>query len=165
MAFSAFDRRLLEEGLEFFGRPRLATLLELLGDGMHERVGALSRMLRHSAPEEYDEAVEIFERATARAERPRRASVAEPGRRERYAPRPSAGSSAAAPPDGSVDLLGTGLPENTETPERELPRRGLSPGAPTTTTAMSSRGKPSWKATTFASMATAVSAAWPATWW
>ena len=84
MAFSAFDKRLLDEGLEFFSRPRLATLLELLGDAKRERVEALSRMLHHGAPEEYDEAVEIFERATARAERPRRASVSEPGRRPRY---------------------------------------------------------------------------------
>ena len=39
-----------------------------------ERVETLSTMLRHCSPQEYDEAVEIFERATARAERPRRAS-------------------------------------------------------------------------------------------
>lgn len=83
MAFSAFDRRLLEQGLEFFSRPRLATLLELLGDGKHERVEALSTMLHHGSPEEFDEAVEIFERATARAERPLRDSASEP-RRQRY---------------------------------------------------------------------------------
>ena len=84
MAFSAFDRRLLEEGLEFFSRPRLATLLELFGDGQHERVETLSTMLRHSSPQEYDEAVEIFERATARAERPRRVSGEEARGRQRY---------------------------------------------------------------------------------
>jgi hypothetical protein len=84
MAFSAFDRRLLEEGLEFFSRPRLATLLELLGDGKHERVEALTTMLRHSSPQEYDEAAEIFERATARAERPRQTSREESRGRSRY---------------------------------------------------------------------------------
>ena len=84
MAFSAFDRRLLDEGLEFFTRPRLATLLELLGGGKHERVEVLSTMLHNGSPEEYDEAVEIFERATARAERPRRAPVPEARGRQRY---------------------------------------------------------------------------------
>ena len=82
MAFSAFDKRLLEEGLDFFSRPRLATLLEMLGQGKLERVETLSTMLRHSSPEEYDEAVDIFDRATARAERPRhRGSAEEPRRR------------------------------------------------------------------------------------
>ena len=84
MAFSVFDRRLLDEGLEFFSRPRLATLLELLGEAKSERVEALSTMLRHCSPQEYDEAVEIFERATARAERPRRASRSQPRERSRY---------------------------------------------------------------------------------
>jgi hypothetical protein len=81
MAFSAFDKRLLEEGLEFFSRPRLATLLEMLGEGKLERIEALSTMLRHSSPEEYDEAVDIFERATARAERPRHRGSSEERRR------------------------------------------------------------------------------------
>ena len=81
MAFSAFDKRLLEEGLEFFSRPRLATLLELLGQGKLERVETLSTMLRNSSPEEYDEAVDIFDRATARAERPRHRGSSEERRR------------------------------------------------------------------------------------
>jgi len=81
MAFSAFDKRLLEEGLDFFSRPRLATLLEMLGQGKLERVETLSTMLRHSSPEEYDEAVDIFDRATARAERPRHRGSSEERRR------------------------------------------------------------------------------------
>lgn len=66
-SFSSFDKRLLEEGLAYFDRPRLAGLLEMLGTSKFERVEALVAMLRHSPPEEYDEAVAIFERAMTRA--------------------------------------------------------------------------------------------------
>ena len=69
MAFSAFDRRLLEEGLAFFSRPRLASLLEVLGATRVERVEVLATMLGNSSPEEFDEAVAIFERAVERATR------------------------------------------------------------------------------------------------
>lgn len=71
MAFSSFDKRLMEEGLAFFTRPRLATLLERLGTSEPERVDTLATMLRHCSPDELDEAVEIFERALARAARER----------------------------------------------------------------------------------------------
>lgn len=71
MSLSSFDKRLLADGPAFFQRPRLATLLELLGDSKSERVGALATMLRHCAPNEFDEMVEIVERAVARAERDR----------------------------------------------------------------------------------------------
>jgi hypothetical protein len=70
-SFSPFDKRLLEEGLAYFDRPRLASLLETLGASKFERVEALVTMLRYSPPEEYDEAVAILERATARAARER----------------------------------------------------------------------------------------------
>ena len=66
MAFSPFDRRLLDEGLWFFSRPRLATLLEQLGADEEERLEALTTMLRHAAPDEFEEAAEIFERALSR---------------------------------------------------------------------------------------------------
>jgi hypothetical protein len=69
MALSAFDKRLLDEGLVFFARPRLASLLELLGTTEAERVDALATMLRHAAPEEFDEAQAVFERALGRAAR------------------------------------------------------------------------------------------------
>jgi len=68
MGFSAFDKRLLEEGLAWFDLPRLATLLEQLGSTRFERVEALTVMLRHGAPEEVDEAVVLFERALERME-------------------------------------------------------------------------------------------------
>jgi hypothetical protein len=66
MAFSPFDKRLLDEGLAFFSRPRLAGLLEELGTTEGDRVDALATMLRHAAPDEFDEAVAIFDRAVAR---------------------------------------------------------------------------------------------------
>ena len=70
-AFSPFDKRLLEEGLAFFDRPRLASLLEMLGTSETERVDVLVTMLRNSSPDEFDEAVDLFERATSRAGRQR----------------------------------------------------------------------------------------------
>jgi hypothetical protein len=81
-SFSPFDKRLLEEGLAYFDRPRLTSLLELLGTSRFERVQTLVTMLQHSSPEEYDEAVAIFERATARADRERDSD--EGPHRERY---------------------------------------------------------------------------------
>jgi hypothetical protein len=71
MSLSPFDRRLLEQGLAFFSRPRLATLLEMLGTSELERIDVLVTMLRNSAPDEFEEAVEIFERAAAKAARQR----------------------------------------------------------------------------------------------
>jgi hypothetical protein len=71
MSLSAFDKRLLADGLAFFERPRLATLLELLGDTKFERVDALATMLRHCPPNEFDEMADVFERALARAARDR----------------------------------------------------------------------------------------------
>ena len=71
MTFSPFDRRLLEEGLAYFERPRLASLLEMLGGTRFERVETLVTMLRHSPPEEFEEAVAVFERAAGRAARDR----------------------------------------------------------------------------------------------
>jgi hypothetical protein len=83
--FSPFDKRLLEEGLAYFDRPRLASLLEQLGSSKPERTAALEAMLRHCPPEEFTEAVEIFERAIARADRKRQRESAEerPDRPER----------------------------------------------------------------------------------
>jgi hypothetical protein len=69
MAFSPFDKRLLEEGLTFFSRPRMASLLEALGTSEGERVDTLATMLRHAAPDEFAEAVAVFERALARVAR------------------------------------------------------------------------------------------------
>ena len=88
MGFSAFDKRLLEEGLAWFDLPRLATLLEQLGSTRFERVETLTTMLRHGAPEEVDEAVVLFERVLERieAEEPRsrrRESAAERRARRR----------------------------------------------------------------------------------
>ena len=88
MTFSPFDKRLMEEGLAYFSVPRLACLLELLGASEPERVDALVVMLRNAPPDEFDEAVDLFERATARAARQRgwehdRADVEE-SRRKRY---------------------------------------------------------------------------------
>jgi hypothetical protein len=82
--FSPFDKRLLEEGLAYFDRPRLASLLEMLGTSKFERAETLVTMLRHSPPEEYDEAVDIFERATARAARERLPDEEPRRERERY---------------------------------------------------------------------------------
>jgi ribosomal protein S21 len=70
-SFSPFDKRLLAEGLAYFERPRLARLLEMLGTSKTERVDALVTMLRNCPPEEFDEALDIFERAIARAARQR----------------------------------------------------------------------------------------------
>lgn len=81
-SFSPFDRRLLAEGLAYFDRPRLAGLLEMLGTSKQERVDALVTMLRTCPPEEFDEALDIFERATARAARQR--DPEEEPRRQRY---------------------------------------------------------------------------------
>jgi flagellar motor switch protein FliG len=66
MAFSPFDKRLLEEGLAFFDQPRLTGLMEMLGSTEVERTEALATMLRNSSPDEFDEAVAIFERAVTR---------------------------------------------------------------------------------------------------
>lgn len=71
MTFSPFDKQLLEEGLAWFDRPRLAGLLEMLGSTGLERVETLVTMLRNSPPEEFDEAVALFERAAGRAVRER----------------------------------------------------------------------------------------------
>jgi ribosomal protein L12E/L44/L45/RPP1/RPP2 len=71
MSLSPFDKRLLGEGLAYFSRPRLATLLEMLGTSELERIDVLVMMLRNSSPDEFEEAIEIFERAAARAARQR----------------------------------------------------------------------------------------------
>ncbi len=71
MGFSAFDKRLLNEGLAYFAQPRLATLLELLGTTQLERVETLTTMLRNAAPEELEEAALIFQRALSRLEQDR----------------------------------------------------------------------------------------------
>jgi hypothetical protein len=70
-SFSPFDKRLLEEGLAYFDRPRLVNLLEMLGTSKTERVEALITMLRNCPPDEFDEALDLFERATSRAARQR----------------------------------------------------------------------------------------------
>lgn len=70
-SFSSFDKRLLAEGLAYFDRPRLACLLEMLGTSKVDRVEALAAMLRSCPPEEFDEALDIFERAASRAARQR----------------------------------------------------------------------------------------------
>ena len=70
-SFSSFDKRMLEEGLAYFDRPRLASLLEMLGTSKAERLETLATMLRNCPSEEFDEAIDIFERATARAARQR----------------------------------------------------------------------------------------------
>lgn len=87
MTFSPFDKRLMEEGLAYFSRPRLASLLELLGTSEGERVGVLVAMLQYAPPDEFDEAVDMFERATARASRQRtwdHDGADEEPRRKRY---------------------------------------------------------------------------------
>jgi|GEM_PF-4107528 len=71
MAFSFFDRRLLEEGLDWFEQPRLAGLLELLGTSRFERLEALATMMRNASAEEFEEALTLFDRAVTRAERER----------------------------------------------------------------------------------------------
>jgi hypothetical protein len=71
MPLSSFDKRLLADGPAFFDRPRLASLLESLGESRFERVDALTTMLRHCSPDELDELVDVFERALARASRDR----------------------------------------------------------------------------------------------
>ena len=71
MSFSPFDKRLLEEGLVYFDRPRLASLLELLGTTRVERVDALVTMLRHCPPEELEEMLVILDRAVERVTRER----------------------------------------------------------------------------------------------
>ena len=92
MTLSPFDRRLREEGLDYFARPRLASLLEMLGTSDRERLDVLVTMLCHAPEVEHEEAVDLFERAAARAAR-RRAwddeydRVEEPRRRR---PSPSA---------------------------------------------------------------------------
>ena len=53
MTLSLFDQRLLEEGLTWFDRPRLASLLEMLGTTTFEGVETLVTMLRNSPPEEF----------------------------------------------------------------------------------------------------------------
>lgn len=70
-SFSSFDKRLLAEGPAYFDRPRLASLLEMLGPSKADRIEALATMLRNCPPEEFDEALDIFERAAARAARQR----------------------------------------------------------------------------------------------
>ena len=71
MSLSSFDKRLMEEGLAYFSRPRLTALLEMLGTTELERIDVLVTMLRNSSPDEFEEAIEIFERAAARAARQR----------------------------------------------------------------------------------------------
>ena len=71
MTFSSFDKRLMEEGLAYFSLPRLACLLELLGTSERERVDVLVTMLKNAPADEFDEALDIFERAGARASRSR----------------------------------------------------------------------------------------------
>jgi hypothetical protein len=71
MTLSPFDRRMMEEGLAYFSRPRLASLLESLGTSDRQRLDTLATMLRHASAFEYEEAVDLFERATARAARQR----------------------------------------------------------------------------------------------
>ena len=68
MGFSAFDKRLLDEGLAWFDRPRLAPFLEQLGTTRFERTETLTAMLRNGAPDEVAEAVDLFERVLFRLE-------------------------------------------------------------------------------------------------
>ena len=68
MGFSAFDKRLLDEGLGWFERPRLAMFLEELGTNRFERVEALTAMVRNGAPEEIAEALALFERVLDRVD-------------------------------------------------------------------------------------------------
>jgi len=85
MTLSPFDRRLMEEGLGWFSRPRLASLLEMLGAGERDRLDVLVTMLRNAPVEEFDEALELFERAIVRAARQRDSADDRPEeRRRRY---------------------------------------------------------------------------------
>jgi hypothetical protein len=88
MTLSSFDRRMMEEGLDWFSRPRLASLLEMLGADDRERMDSLMTMLRHAPEIEFEDAVDLFERATARATRQRACDEdsgrAEESRRRRY---------------------------------------------------------------------------------
>ena len=92
MSLSPFDKRLMEEGLAYFSRPRLASLLEMLGPSELERIDVLVTMLRNGSPDEFEEAAEIFERAVAKAARQRTWDEArhrdhdgtEQARRQRY---------------------------------------------------------------------------------
>ena len=81
MAFSSFDKRLLEEGPAFFNQPRLACLLESLGSTSSERIAALDAMLRNSCLTEVEEAFDLFERRLIRTAR--RKLRVETRRRER----------------------------------------------------------------------------------
>jgi len=83
MSLSPFDKRLMEEGLVYFSRPRLATLLELLGTSELDRIDSLVTMLRNGSPDEFEEATEIFERAVARASRQRTVDEARDRDRDR----------------------------------------------------------------------------------
>jgi len=87
MGFSAFDKRLLDHGLAWFERPRLAPLLEQLGATRFERIETLTAMLRNGAPEEIDEAVALFERVLARIDRGEAVEGHRGGRRESAAER------------------------------------------------------------------------------
>ena len=71
MTLSPFDRRMMEEGLAYFSRPRLASLLEMLGANERERLESLVTMLRYAPEVEFEEAVDLFEAATARGARKR----------------------------------------------------------------------------------------------
>jgi hypothetical protein len=71
MVFSPFDKRLLEEGANFFNQPRLACLLESLGNTTAERTAVLEAMLRNSCLEDLEEAVSLFERGLLRGARRR----------------------------------------------------------------------------------------------
>jgi hypothetical protein len=87
MGFSAFDKRLLEEGLAYFAQPRLATFLELLGTTKFDRVETLTTMLRNASREELDEAAAIFDRVLARLEQDRAAEERRTRRSETAAER------------------------------------------------------------------------------
>ena len=69
MSFSSFDKRLLQEGAAFFSRPRLACLLESLGNTSAERVAVLEAMLQNSCLHDVEEALDLFERGLIRAAR------------------------------------------------------------------------------------------------
>ena len=66
MTFSPFDLRLLEEGTEFFTQPRLACLLESLGETGAERRAVVNQMLRNSCLEDVQEVLRLFERSVIR---------------------------------------------------------------------------------------------------
>ena len=84
MGLSPFDRRLLDEGLGYFSRPRLESLLDLLGSSEGERVAALAAMLRNSSEDDVEEFMAIFERAIGRvAKEQARAQNREADRSER----------------------------------------------------------------------------------